>query len=414
MDISIFVDILYMTCIAITMFAAVLILCGTGNAFGAQLNWDARTIGAALEPKFAFHRTILIEYPEGGILADHLRGKHISVRVNPDASSDGVRELIGMINLDYEQRGIHVRISDMRIEYSAELVGRESAASIDYRIIMVLTINGFLIREYEEGTTALFDAAWRGIKIDGPVTVSDGMEDLEINRPVSLLQKKAPAAYGVIAGTEAEKLLLAGLIDSGSIGSVPIARWHSLFDPTLIVAETERYGFKGDVATTFSMGESTIFLRSVEKLSSATITSDAKYTVSAIESADSANIIIPGYASSSFAGATEVIGTSPRAPTDSSINPTGQFSVFIIYGMAGMAAAGAAGFFFWSSRKAKKEVDVGQCGIDPSLLRSVETSSASGGYKTNRGEAHLVDVDHDQTSSVYSKNDKRTMPKGWQ
>jgi hypothetical protein len=278
---------------------------------------------------------------------------------------------------------------------------------------MIPTINGFLIREYEDGATAIFDATWRGIKIDGPVTVFDG-EDFEINRPISLLQKKVPAAYDVIVGTDAERLLLAGLIDSSGIGSVPIARWHSLFDPTSIVAETERYGFHGDVATTFSMGESTIFLRSVEKISSATITSDAKYKISAIESADSANIIIPGYAASSLAGAMEMIGTSPRAPDGTSINPTGQFSVFILYGMAGMAAVGAAGFFWWSSKKAKKEVGVGQCGIDPSLLRSVETSSASGGYKTNRGEAHLAGVDHDQTSNVYSKNDKRTMPKGWQ
>jgi hypothetical protein len=67
--------------------------------------------------------------------------------------------------------------------------------------------------------------------------------------------------------------------------------------------------------------------------------------------------------------------------------------------MAGMAAAGAGCFFWWSTKKAKREQSLGQSGIDPSLLRGVETSSASGVYKTNRGEAHLIE------------NEKKTMPK---
>ncbi|MBI5698170.1 MAG: hypothetical protein HZC29_06780, partial [Thaumarchaeota archaeon] len=97
------------------------------------------------------------------------------------------------------------------------------------------------------------------------------------------------------------------------------------------------------------------------------------------------------------------------------ITPKEQFPIFVMYGMAGMAAAGAGGFFWWSNKKAKKETNLGQTGIDPSHLKGVETSSASGGYHTNRGEAQLADgSDYAQTKNVYSEPTKRTMPKGWQ
>ena len=46
--------------------------------------------------------------------------------------------------------------------------------------------------------------------------------------------------------------------------------------------------------------------------------------------------------------------------------------------------------FVISDRKVKKEKDKGQTGIDPAHLRSFETSTSAGGYKTNRGESYLV------------------------
>ena len=69
---------------------------------------------------------------------------------------------------------------------------------------------------------------------------------------------------------------------------------------------------------------------------------------------------------------------------------------------------------------------MGQQGIDPSQLRGVATSAASGGYQTVRGEAQLVgESDYAQTKSVYEQekqteaapptdtSTKGSMPKGW-
>jgi hypothetical protein len=205
------------------------------------------------------------------------------------------------------------------------------------------------------------------------------------------------------------------MIDALGIKQLEIAKWHSLTDPTAIISDTSKYGFDGDVLTAFSMGESTIFTPTKEKFSETVFASDKEYQIQTHEAADNANLFIPGYAASTLIGEYEAIGFSPTKLSDTPRSWQGQFPIFIIYGMAGMAAAGAGGFFWWSSKKAKKEHTLGQSGIDPSLLRGVETSSASGGYKTNRGEAHLVgDTMYDQTKSVYNdKVERGPLPKGW-
>jgi hypothetical protein len=95
--------------------------------------------------------------------------------------------------------------------------------------------------------------------------------------------------------------------------------------------------------------------------------------------------------------------------------------------MAGMAAAGAGGFFYWSNKKAKQESEYIQRGIDPKYLRATSTSEAAGGYHTTRGEAELASgTGYEQHESVYGKEggtlpeeekkpgaSRGSMPKGW-
>jgi hypothetical protein len=80
-----------------------------------------------------------------------------------------------------------------------------------------------------------------------------------------------------------------------------------------------------------------------------------------------------------------------------------------------MAAAGAGGFFMWSNKKAKRESEYIQTGIDPKHLRGITTSEASGGYHTNRGEAELAtdDTSYKQHESVYDQA-RGSLPKGYE
>lgn len=414
MDISISMDMLYMHQKAVVSLLAIIIFTnGISSAFAAQLSWDARSFDGATNPKFTFQRTVIIEYDSGGMIADDLRGKQTSIQFSADGATKGMDDLVQKINEDLQKSGSTVWVSDLTLQYSAELIGREHDATIDYKIIMMPAITGFLIREYDEGAPALFDVTWRGIRVDGPVVLSDSKQEIEINKPISFLQKEFPTSYSVIMETEAEKMLESSMIDASGINQLAIAKWHSLTDPTAIISDTSQYGFKGDVLTAFSMGESTIFTPTKEKFSEMIFVADKEYKIQTHEAADNANLFIPGYAAPTLIGEYEAIGFSPMKLSNTPISQQGQFPIFIIYGMAGMAAAGAGGFFWWSGKKAKKDLRLGQSGIDPMLLRGIETSSASGGYKTNRGEAHLVgDTMYEQTESVYDKSKRGTLPKG--
>ena len=78
--------------------------------------------------------------------------------------------------------------------------------------------------------------------------------------------------------------------------------------------------------------------------------------------------------------------------------------------MAGLAAIGGIAFFIFSNRALKNQT-VGQQGIDPGKLVSYQTSSSSGGYQTNRGEAYLADTsDYEQTRSVYEDHKQSPPP----
>jgi hypothetical protein len=322
-------------------------------------------------------------------------------------------------------------VTAVKLDYSATLVGRDADAAVDYKVIVIPTMDGFLIREYSEGSPALFDLTWRGIKVDGPITVQTAQYgQYEVNKPLSFFTTYFPDVASKISGTEAEGILNMSLIDASDILKQPLTNWHFLFDPTGISAETSKYGFSGArvVVSSFTMGESSIREgQQREKELDATFSADKTYSARAVQSSDSANIFLAGYASPDRVQGLEVVGVSPSAPTTAAQTSTGSFPVLIIYGMAGMAAAGAGGFFYWSNKKAKQESEYIQRGIDPKYLRATSTSEAAGGYHTTRGEAELASgTGYEQHESVYGKEggtlpeeekkpgaSRGSMPKGW-
>ena len=187
----------------------------------------------------------------------------------------------------------------------------------------------------------------------------------------------------------------------------------------------------GGVWCSYRMGESS--LREgiqTEKEHEATFTTDTTYDLRTIESADSANIFFAGFANIDVLDSAEVVGVYPEAPEGFATTSTGEFPVMIIYGMAGFAGIGGILVFIVSEKKRKGDAAAGnvQTGIDPSQLRGVDTSTGSGGYKTNRGEAHLKNDDYAHHRSVYDEpqveekkddgttsapSSKGSMPKGW-
>ena len=421
--------------ILIASLTVIMIASTVAPAFAAQMEfrtWVEPNSVDELEIKF--QRTIIINYDEGGMLADELRGQKIAKTFSLTSDDPGVIELRDRINYQLSQFDSSATITDVQIDYDTKLTGRGLNTSVDYKIILTMQITNHVLRESSSGSSGIVDMSWRGLMVPGEVTVNAKGIPHEINLPISFISDVAPGLYNAIRGSEAETLLNSPIIDASGIKNQPLGNWHFLFDPTGINVDAAQFGLSEELAgvvwSSFTMGESS-FREGIqtEKEHEATFTTDKTYDLRTIESADSANIFFAGFANIDVLDNQEVVGVYPEAPEGYATTSTGEFPVMIIYGMAGFAGMAGIAIFLVSEKKRKKDIAAGniQTGIDPSQLVGADTSTGSGGYKTNRGEAHLKSDDYAQTRSVYdntqieekkdddttSASSKGSMPKGW-
>jgi len=333
--------------------------------------------------------------------------------------------LVTKLNQKFLNDRSGAKISDLSIDYSVTLTGRGLNTAIDYKLVLDGTLSGYIIQK--DRIRTLVDMGWRGMSVEGPILV----KGVEINLPSSAIKENEGTVYSYLAGTEADSILDAPLINADGIKNQPLTNWHFLFDPTGINVDASTFGLaeeiSGFVVSGYTMGESSLREgRQVEQVKEAAFTVDREYIIRSVQSADSANIQVIGFGAIDNLAGLEIIGVTPTPPEGFATTSTGGFPVGIIYGMAAMAAIGGAGIFIISNRKLKAEKgQIEQTGIDPSRLRAYQTSAGSGGYQTVRGEAQLVDdTSYQQTRSVYdekkpeepskeSQSTKGSMPKGF-
>ena len=393
----------------LAVFVAGLVVAGTSSAaWAAQLDATINPTNDESPFKVNYQRTVFIDYSDGGQLFDHLNGKSWAVTDMADASNPGVQDLIMHLNQGILDDGSHARVSDLTVFYEFQLLGREKHASIDYQVILEGTLTNYVITRDSQRT--LVDLGWRGLSATDRVLIND----VEINLPLSIIESQEPELYNIVQGTEAEEILTMNLINADFILEQPLTNWHFLFDPTGVNVDAGTFGLDesiaGYVLSSWTMGESSIREGiQVEKEFEAEITADQNYTVKSVQSSDQANLYAIGFGVIDMLDGLEIIGVSPTPP-EGGLTSTGDFPVFIIYGMAGMAAIGGIAFFLYSNRALKNEKQ-GQQGISPDRLVGYQTSASAGGYQTNRGEAQLRDTsDYAQTKSVYGDNAQQTLP----
>ena len=399
------------TGILVASLAVIMLASTVGPAFAAQMEFRTWVEpGATDEVEIKFQRTVIINYDQGGMLADELRGQKFAKTFTVTSTDPGVNELRDRINYQISQLGSSAAITDVQIDYDTKLTGRGLNTSIDYKIILTMSITNHVLRESSGGNSGLVDMNWRGLAVPDEVTVNAKGIPHEINLPISFIADVAPGLHSAILGSEAETLLNNPIMDASGIKAQPLGNWHFLFDPTGINVDASQYGMSDELAgvvwSSYTMGESS--LREgiqTEKEFAASFTTDTTYDLRTIESADAANIFFAGFSNIDVLDNTEVVGVYPEAPEGFATTSTGQFPVMIIYGMAGMAGIGGIAVFIVSEKKRKGDIKAGniQTGIDPSQLVGADTSTGSGGYKTNRGEAHLKSDDYEHHRSVYDE-----------
>jgi hypothetical protein len=394
----------------LTVLLAGLIVVGTSTpAWAAQLDSRINPNNETSPFKMNYQKTVFIEYPNGGQLFDELRGKEWTIAGTADSTNPGVQELMDKLNNGIADDGSQARISDLNVTYDFHLKARNINTSIDYKVILEGTLSDYVITSDAQRT--LVDLGWRGLTAEGEVNI-DGVE---INIPINILRDQEPEAYKIFAGTEAEEVLHKHLINADFILEQPLTNWHFLFDPTGINVDAGTFGLSEDIAgfvvSSWTMGESSIREgRQVERVFEAEVASDQTYIVRSVQSSDQANLYTIGFGALDTLDGVEIAGVTPTPPEGFATTSTGDFPIIIVYGMAGIAAIAGVAFFVVSNRALKNE-KVGQQGIDPSRLVGYQTSSSSGGYQTNRGEAQLIDdSSYQQTRSVYEETQQQSPP----
>jgi len=369
-------------------FFILLILSGfIPQVWGAQLDAKIMVDDKTIFPNFSFLRIIYIEYPEGGEIGDLLRNRNQSISFSKDSGSGEMRNLLKMINENLESLPSTVYVTDGKVKYHAILSGNQNSAVIELKLELTPTITNPVIKEIGDSRT--IDANWRGISLDLPIVFETQYGQIDINNPKSVLEIMIPDVMDIIKNSDVEILELP-LVNSSEILELPLEKWHSLFDNTAIIASSAQYNFTGkNVITHYSMGECNLdsgFCEDRKWIKDLDL--DKKYRIIMIESRDDASIAIEGYADYSSLGSIETFEARLSTPVNEK-PATDKFPATVMYGMASIAVLGGAVMFVFSNRKAKKELDQGQTGIDPANLRVFETSNSARGYKTNRGEAYL-------------------------
>lgn len=350
---------------SIASMASLLMMSMISPIWAAQLDAVVGTKAESLQPTFKFLKTVFIEYPEGGKLAEELQGKDILINFTADSKTPGVSDLISRINnyLSYELEST-VFVTDLNLTYRAHLIGKENQAALDYKIILIPTMTNYVLRQGTDSSPAIIDAQWRGITIKDTIVLhSKEYGDIEINIPLSFFEREIPDAYGILKGAKGGTLLNNHLIDANIILLHPLSKWHSLFDPTPTISDATKFNYTGEkvVITSYTAGESSI-REGIwkEKREEVELNLDKRYVIRSIDPASSANIQIDGFVNHEAIDGTEYFGSSLKIPKDYGDPSSGDFPIGVMYGMAGAGAAVAVAVLFWSDKKIKKLKSVRQ------------------------------------------------------
>jgi len=90
--------------ILVASLAVIMLASTVGPAFAAQMEFRTWVEGGASdEVEIKFQRTVILNYDNGGMLADELRGQKFAKTFSVDSNDPGVNELRDRINYQFSQ-----------------------------------------------------------------------------------------------------------------------------------------------------------------------------------------------------------------------------------------------------------------------------------------------------------------------
>ena len=157
------------------------------------------------------------------------------------------------------------------------------------------------------------DIEWLSPTVTGDIVI-DGVP---INMPASLLREMEPEAYDLLAGTEADAILLQPLMDAGPIRDQHVDTWHSRYHSAGTSVDADTFGLSDgvmdvDVHTwTIDVDASGVGTKGADEVA---ITLDQTYVVRSTHDTSSATIRTIGTGFFETMGSGEAVIASPSPP----------------------------------------------------------------------------------------------------
>ena len=111
--------------VLVASMAIIMLASTVGPAFAAQMEFRSWVgAGSIEEAEIKFQRTVIINYDDGGVVADDLRGQKFAKTFSLTTADPGVTELRDRINYQLSQLGSSAAVTDVQIDYDTKLTGR--------------------------------------------------------------------------------------------------------------------------------------------------------------------------------------------------------------------------------------------------------------------------------------------------
>lgn len=301
-------------------------------------------------------RSITLTYPADSSLAQELKGqnKRIAFALNGTAGQQddaGVSLVINSINAAMLEANSPVQASAAKISYSAVLRGEPTRAIISYKTEIKPTLEKYVLET--QGTSKIVDLEWRGIAINGPIVLNaPEVGEIDVNRPVGLLQVLYPNVATKLMGTEAREIMEDPILNFKAF-DFPIASWHQLFDP--VGAYGGSAGLQGTdgakVLSVYAYGEGSLRegVHLPEEKDIPVNIDGADVKVHSTTPPPSGQITVAGYSDEQVADGAEFAVVSPDAPAGVQTS-TGGFPIQVLLILGGMMGAVAI-FVLFKARK---------------------------------------------------------------
>lgn len=339
-----------------TLFAALL-------AFSAAPAAFANDMAAVLVPQtdraethFIGVKNITIRYPAGSAIAQELSDENLRVQFtlqgNANSTDNGVSNAIAAFNKALLEQQSPAVLTEMELRYTGTIRGFEDSAQMSFKIEAIPIMESFVINSGEEGDAV--DLIWRGVHVTDPIIVNaPDIGELEINKPINLLDMTHPELAEQIFNSEAQEIFTEPVLDFVKFRQ-SMDTWHFLFDPSGSLVESssffqEESGAK--VVSIYSLGESSFregTFKAEEKDADANI-GGTQVSVHSQVPAPSGQIQIAGFSTLQSSVGGDFALVTQEAPANVQ-QATGNFPLTVLLVLGGMMGAVAI-FVLMKARK---------------------------------------------------------------